>query len=419
MCDTCPKQQQFAQYQRTPAIVDRHHEQRHIESDDSDDEYEQDMSLPCRESMCTEKLTMTRKCFQNSAGMKVSYLSCDKRQINGQGCYQEDCRPPVLLIHGLGFNATYWTCLAKKLCGACNVFAIDLPCSGESDPWLRDQLTISNLTDLVNDLVGHLSLERLFLVGHGIGSMICLNYAATFPGKVVRLAVSGANPQVFPNPDLTYLFPFNLELIQLFNQALEVGADTCGGAVILSNLLDPFIGPCADPLTAQYANSLDQLRLYQQFLATSNIRPILPNISCPTLIIAGTRDPTTPVGASGLLRETIPLSCLVEVFDAGNNVPIRNTQLYNDTVFNFFFIRSDACQFSLSQMAYNSQSYFLDCNAPLSITSPCLQKCRPDIFPTTPQYYREQVAQPVCNVNNEIEQSSPCRKISIPCKYVR
>jgi pimeloyl-ACP methyl ester carboxylesterase len=297
--------------------------------------------------------TSERRFFETQDGLCLSYLTCDKRVKNKDGCYENDCRAPIVALHGLGANASYWNCLMNKMCPFANMFALDLPASGYSNHSVDRPIDVETLTGYVEEFVNHLGLDRFFLVGHNIGAIIALSYASIATERVVRVVVSGANPQPLPFADPDYEFTIIPELQQLIVQSLLPDADLCENAQIFSNLLDPVANCSGNLLTLQFANSFGQLSLYQQFLERANIRDRLASIVAPVMIIGGTEDPTTPIGANGVLRESIPNSSLVEFYGYGNNVAIFNTTTYNTHVFSFFFVLSDACCDFIDACHYN------------------------------------------------------------------
>jgi hypothetical protein len=258
------------------------------------------------------------------------------------------------------------------------------------------------------------------LVGHGIGAIAALSYAATFPNKVIRAAVSGANPQPFPFADPAYLFPTTPDLVQFWGQVLEPGSNICTNANILANIMDPFDETCVATLSSQYANSIDQFQAYQQFLVATDIRPLLASVTSPVLIMAGTRDPSAPVGASGLLRESIAKSALVEFYDAGANIPILHTTRYNDTLYDFFFVQTDVCSAFFSETVTNNAQCELDCNA---LVSPCSAPCPPlglcsQGREQIPRYANPRSAER-CESPERKECAPVCARKEIPCRIIR
>lgn len=399
MCDTCPKTRKWSPDTRSRRVQD-------------DDEH------------CA--MTPSREFFQTSSGARISYLAIDHRP---SGCDRDRHSHPrqhkgiagnnVVFLHGLGFNAEYWNCAMEKMSIRANVFALDFPYSGKTCGIEGGDLSSSALSSLVTEFTEYLGLCQYFLVGHGIGGIVALEHAATNPSRVVRVAVSSANPQPLPAVDPTYLYPYTPDLQQLLASGLNDDQNVCENALILANILDPFACSAAASLAPYYANSLDQYQAYQTMLQSTNIRDLLPSITSPLLIISGRDDPASPPGAAGTIRSAVDNSALVEIYQAGNNIPILHTNLFNNHVFNFFFVLSDMC--------CNLGETMNSCR-PISC-KPCLQPCAPYEL-DGPCYddscYGRDAPKRHCDVGCERERHcdedreyhSPPRRISIPCRRI-
>lgn len=98
-------------------------------------------------------------------------------------------REPVILMHGLGLDATSWTPIAGDLAAAgFRPIRIDLPGHGAS--------TGSGFTldDLVADVVSVLAgrrVDRAHLVGHSLGATVAAEVALRHPGRALTVSVLG------------------------------------------------------------------------------------------------------------------------------------------------------------------------------------------------------------------------------------
>ncbi|MEO9967882.1 MAG: alpha/beta hydrolase [Reichenbachiella sp.] len=103
----------------------------------------------------------------------ISYTSC------GQGDLV------VLLVHGWNIDQSYWSAQQSEFCNQYRVITMDLPGFGSSQN-KPGQFSISSYARDVNDLIAHLDLERVVLVGHSMGGRVILE-AAQNNDKVVAL----------------------------------------------------------------------------------------------------------------------------------------------------------------------------------------------------------------------------------------
>lgn len=88
--------------------------------------------------------------------------------------------PPLLLVHGLDTSAAVWLEIADDLATEHRVLAPDLPGFGRS-PVGRRRPSLEGHADLVAELVRHLGLGPVVLVGSSVGAVVALLAAARHP----------------------------------------------------------------------------------------------------------------------------------------------------------------------------------------------------------------------------------------------
>lgn len=108
-------------------------------------------------------------------------------------------KPVLLFLHGFLDNAASFTYLLKNLASH-NCIAIDLPGHGKSAHRSAD--AHYHLTDYVFDLhslVQEQQWDRVCLVGHSLGGIICSIYAACFPENVEQVfSIESCGPLTEP-----------------------------------------------------------------------------------------------------------------------------------------------------------------------------------------------------------------------------
>lgn len=104
---------------------------------------------------------------------------------------------PVVMLHGIRGYAQTFAALAGSLGPAFRTIAYDQRGRGESD-WdpLRQYYTDAYVRDL-EAVVERLQLERFDLLGHSMGGIAAIVYAAANPRRVRRLVVEDAGPGAF------------------------------------------------------------------------------------------------------------------------------------------------------------------------------------------------------------------------------
>jgi abhydrolase domain-containing protein 6 len=107
---------------------------------------------------------------------------------------------PVILLHGLGADATYWSGAARFLARhGRTVILPDAPGSGHSDP-PRDPsgFGLRGRVAAMDALARALAVEKFDFVGHSLGGWTAGWYALEFPWKVSRLVLVDAAGLTLP-----------------------------------------------------------------------------------------------------------------------------------------------------------------------------------------------------------------------------
>lgn len=116
--------------------------------------------------------------FVEAAGLRLHYLD-----------YGSAGRPPMLCVHGGAAHAHWFDYTAPGLGTDYHVRALDLRGHGDSawaDP--PDYSYARYASDLA-EVVEKLDLRDFVLIGHSMGGLVSLVYAANHPGRVGRLVV--------------------------------------------------------------------------------------------------------------------------------------------------------------------------------------------------------------------------------------
>lgn len=99
--------------------------------------------------------------------------------------------PPIVCVHGITSNAFYFQALAENLARTHRVFAYDLRGRGDSDKPEEGYSNPIHMEDLAA-LIDELGLERPIVIGHSLGAMISLYFAAHHPDKLSKLVLLDA-----------------------------------------------------------------------------------------------------------------------------------------------------------------------------------------------------------------------------------
>lgn len=101
---------------------------------------------------------------------------------------------PIVMLHGIRGYAETFAGLAGALAPAYRTIAYDQRGRGGSDWDVKRQYFVESYLDDLEAVVTHLGLERFDLLGHSLGGMVSIVYAARRPQRVKRLVIEDAGP---------------------------------------------------------------------------------------------------------------------------------------------------------------------------------------------------------------------------------
>jgi pimeloyl-ACP methyl ester carboxylesterase len=212
---------------------------------------------------------------------------------------------PLLLFHGNGGSISSMANQIPFFAQHYRVIAIDTRAHGKSkDP--SDSLSFEQIVDDFSALLDSLHLDSCYVVGWSDGGIDALLLAIRHPGKVKRMAFTGANLW----PDSSAFNPFVYQMLEQQHA---------------KNL--------KEPLTPQNSNDrkIFDLDYYQPHITLVQLH----HISCPTLVIGGDHD-VIAVQHTVVIAENIPQSYLWIVPNSGHSVPIFKKDRFNGLVYEFF-----------------------------------------------------------------------------------
>jgi proline iminopeptidase len=203
---------------------------------------------------------------------------------------------------------------------------------GRSDPPLReDGYRLADFAADLELLRAHLRLPRMALLGHSAGASIALTYAAEYPERVERLVLVGAVAR-FADEHAAIAEAMRAARSDepWYGDAVVAGEAIARADRSLSNaefgeLLARGAGFCFaryGPRQAAHAALLRDegvnVAAWLAFDEGEDLRPLLPRIASPTLVVAGEEDCLAAPAASRELAEGLPHGRMVVLADAGH-----------------------------------------------------------------------------------------------------
>ena len=124
--------------------------------------------------------------------------------------YGGEHKPALLMLHGSGNTLEAWNGVAAMLASSFRVVTYDAPGHGQPQA-PREALDLSHFLNAIDDVVAALQLERPILVGHSLGGVVVLLYAAE--RRAVRGVVSVDGAYLREVSDASYQAPSEQDVL--------------------------------------------------------------------------------------------------------------------------------------------------------------------------------------------------------------
>ncbi|MBR7133444.1 MAG: alpha/beta hydrolase [Clostridia bacterium] len=202
---------------------------------------------------------------------------------------------PVLLLHGWGSSFDVYKGVIAALSDRCRLVAVNFPGCGKTDT-MKEPWRLEDYCDFVLKFISEIGLENPIMIGHSHGGRVILKMAAerlVNPPKIVLLDSAGLIPKKSAKQKLraksfkAIKGVLSLPIIKNHSQGLLDKARRHYGS-------------------ADYNAAPEVLRKTLVSLVNTDLRDIIHNISCPTLLIWGDKDTATPLSDAKIIEGLIP-----------------------------------------------------------------------------------------------------------------
>jgi pimeloyl-ACP methyl ester carboxylesterase len=224
-------------------------------------------------------------------------------------------KPTVVFVHGAGLDHS-WFGLQSRYFGyhGRNVLALDLPGHGRSEgPPLA---TIEEMADWVSAVLKKTNTPKASIVGHSMGSLVALEFAARYPAQVERIAFCA--------------IAFPMKVSEAF---LEAARDNDYSAFDMSTIWGhaaqvPLAGN-PNPGMWMYGDTQARLERLAPGVLHAGLKACndyaagmesAAKVKCPALFILGRRDVMTPLRSTKALQEKFLNSSTVEIAVSGHSL---------------------------------------------------------------------------------------------------
>ncbi len=215
--------------------------------------------------------------------------------------------PPLVLLHGAPCDSRTWQRMLPDLARDHTVIAWDAPGFGESSD-IDDSWRAPQFADALMAFVAALGLDRPHLVGHSFGTMIALSLFQRHPassGSLVLVSGYAGWAGSLPPNEVARRLEMFVGMAELgdafdpksypglFSDLIPADRDAEMAAMMRENIR---------PATVRAAGYIG---------AETDLRPVLPTVDVPTLVLHGEADARSPLTNAEALHAAISTSQLV------------------------------------------------------------------------------------------------------------
>ena len=238
--------------------------------------------------------------------------------------------PALVLLHGGMDDSRSWRLQLEGLAREFRVLAWDAPGSGRSDDppatW-----RLAEFADCAAGWLNAIGVERSHVLGLSWGSAIALELHRRHPALPASLVLASAYAGWAGSlpPEET---------------AARMRGALAGAALAPEEVAEAWrasLAPGADPvaaeLTAMWKENAGSrhpagYEAAVRSMAEADLRPVLPEIDVPTLVVHGELDGRAPLPVARGLRDAIPRAQLVVIAGAGHLCNVEAPEVFNGHV---------------------------------------------------------------------------------------
>jgi len=242
--------------------------------------------------------------------------------------------PSMLLLHGLCGNAHYWDFFVQIMKNGYHILALDQRGHGDSS-WAESYGPGDYIRDL-EALIAELGLNNIVLIGHSMGGINAIIYAARHPDQVSRLVIVDIGPEIAAA---------GIERMEKERASEPEAFGSEEEAIEYMKQLEPRQSEVFIQDQARYAlkhDDKDRLTFkYDRTLRSTELQSpqwlwgYLKEVICPTLLLNGMESDMLSRETAQKEADTLVFGSVVDIERAGHSIPGDNPQAFEVAVHNF------------------------------------------------------------------------------------
>lgn len=248
--------------------------------------------------------------------------------------WRNDHKPSIVLLHGLFSNARYWDFLAERLSDEFHVISLDQRGHGNSD-WTGNYGQRDYVTDL-EIFIQKLSIHSCSIIGHSLGGISAILYAAIHPDNVNKLVIVDIGPELAPEG--VRRIGYEMESEPSSFSSLEgvyrylMGMNELCDEHFLRYQISYAVRQNKD---GRYLFKYDPLLKKTSFNSPRWVWDYLKDMLCPVLLLRGEKSDLLSKETAHLMKDIIPTCILEEIEEAGHGIPGDNPEAFYQQVSQF------------------------------------------------------------------------------------
>ena len=237
----------------------------------------------------------------------------------------------IVFLHGLGGDYSNWQPQLDEFSNDFRCLAWTLPGYGSSPA--IDELTWSNLSDLLARVLDDAKVDRAHVVGLSMGGYIAQQFSADHPARVDRLVLAATSAH-FGRGSAEFAEKFLAQRLKPLDEGATPAtlAPKVVPTLLSHGATDATIANC---VTSMSQISPDAYRAALHCLVTWNFTDRLHQIEAPTLCLAGAADRTAPEAALAALADGLAYGEVAVIDDCQHLMNLDRPEKFNQLVRDF------------------------------------------------------------------------------------
>ena len=251
--------------------------------------------------------------FVTVNGLRLHYLD-----------WGSEGKPPFLMLHGGSAYAHWWDLVAPAFTNDFHVIALDQRGHGDSQHANPPAYGTRHYLEDLHAVVGALGLRKPVLMGHSMGGHNSVIYATQHAEELAALILVDTDA-AYPERAVEFLRKLGEKPAKVFDSFVEAVSrfqllprETFIPAERLRYLASFAFRELPD---GKWTAKLDRRTLFREPI---DGRPLLPHISCPTLIVRAENTPVLSLEKIERLVNSLPNGRWVEVPGTNHHVMLDN-----------------------------------------------------------------------------------------------